>query len=185
MRRPPARPALTALAGLFAAVLWVWSAGPGGVELAVVPVRGGPPLWVGLLDPGERFTLHYVHSVDREPIWEVHSVDAAGRIYVEDERFVMVGAGMGDLPGRGRWTGSGGLQVIEGMHYPVGEFVLRVGSPGVDHTIEWRGTAVNLSERVPGEPVRFTTRPVPRLTRWVRTLLRPAADPLVANPATK
>ncbi|GAB6063993.1 DUF1850 domain-containing protein [Deferrisoma palaeochoriense] len=177
MAQIPARPALRALAGLFAAGLWAWAAGPGGVELTVVPVRGGPPLWTALLDPGERFTIHYVHSVDRKPIWEVHAVDAGGRIFVEDERFVMIGAGMGDLPGRGRWTGAGGLQVIEGMHYPVGQFVLRVGSPGVDHTIEWRGTAVNLSARAAGEPVRFTTRPVDRLTRWVRAIFPPAADP--------
>ena len=31
----------------------------GGLELKIVPVKGGPPLLVLPLEPGERFTLHY------------------------------------------------------------------------------------------------------------------------------
>ncbi|MBW2707542.1 MAG: hypothetical protein JRD84_14710, partial [Deltaproteobacteria bacterium] len=36
---------------------------PGGLELKIVPVKGGPPLLFLPLEPGERFTLHYYHSV--------------------------------------------------------------------------------------------------------------------------
>jgi hypothetical protein len=35
----------------------------GGLELQVVPVKGGSPLLVLPLEPGERFTLHYYNSV--------------------------------------------------------------------------------------------------------------------------
>ncbi len=172
-----ARLLLTAAAGLFAVLVLAASAAPGGIEVSVVPVRGGPPLWVAYMDPGERFTLRYVHSVDRAPIWEEHSVGPDGTIYIEEERFVMVGAGMGDLPGRGRWTGKGSLQAIEGMHTPVGPFVLRVGSPGVDHTLVWRGTETNLSAVAPGKAVRVSARPVSLLTRWWRRI-----HPLTATP---
>ncbi len=152
-------------------------ASPSNLELRIEPVAGGAPLLVVPLDDGEGFTLHYIHSVDREPIWEVHSVDSAGQIFIEEERFVMVGAGMGDLPGRGRWTGRGGLQSIGGMHYPIGEFVLRIGSPGVDHTILWRNTRTNLSAMAAGTAVLVSAHPVKRYYSIWRLMAPHAATP--------
>jgi hypothetical protein len=156
----------------------VWYlATPSSLELRVEPVTGGAPLLVVPLDDGEGFTLHYIHSVDREPIWEVHSVDSTGQIFIEEERFVMVGAGMGDLPGRGRWTGSGGLQSIKDMHYPIGEFVLRIGSPGVDHTILWRDTRINLTTMAAGTAVLVSAHPVKRYYSIWRRMVPHAATP--------
>ena len=40
----------------------------GGLELKIAPVKGGPPLLVLPMEPGERFTLHYYHSVENAPI---------------------------------------------------------------------------------------------------------------------
>lgn len=131
-----------------------------GLELRVVPVRNDQPLLVLPLRPGERFTLRYVHSLENAPIWEVHSVDREGRIYIEEERYPKFGAGMGRMPGVGRMVRRGPYEVIEGMHQPVGDFVLRVGSPGVDHTVLWRSRRINLSARIPHEAVRFQARPV-------------------------
>jgi hypothetical protein len=162
--------------GLLLAGLWYLVAA-GSLELRVEPVAGGAPLLVAPLEFGEGFTLNYVHSVDREPIWEVHSVDRTGRIFIEEERFVMVGAGMGDLPGRGHWTGQGGLQSLKEMHYPIGEFVLRIGSRGVDHTILWRETRTNLSELAAGTAVRVWARPVSHLYGLWRRLLPHTATP--------
>ncbi len=168
----------TLLLILFPLLIGVWRlASPSGLELRIEPIAGGAPLLVAPLDNGEGFTLHYIHSVDREPIWEIHSVDSAGRIFVEEERFVMVGAGMGDLPGRGRWTGRGGLQMVEGMHYPIGEFVLRIGSPGVDHTILWRDTRTNLSATAAGTAALVSAHPVKRYYRIWRRLSPHAATP--------
>ncbi len=150
---------------------------PAGLELKIEPVSGGAPLLVAPLDEGEFFTLHYIHSVDLEPIWEVHSVDRSGNIFIEEERFVMVGAGMGDLPGRGRWVGHDGLQAIEGMHYHIGEFVLRIGSLGVDHTIIWRDTQTNLSSIAAGTAVLVRARPIKRYYSLWRHLLPHAATP--------
>jgi len=102
---------------------------PGGLELKIVPVKGGPPLLVLPLQPGERFTLHYYHSVEDAPIWEEHSLDENGRIYIEEERYLKFGAGMGRMPGVGRMVRRGPYEVIEDMHMPTGNFILRVGSP--------------------------------------------------------
>ena len=148
-----------------------------GLELRVVPVKGGPPLLVLPLEPGERFTLHYYHSVENAPIWEEHSLDEKGRIYIEEERYLKFGAGMGRMPGVGRMVRRGPYEVIEDMHMPTGNFILRVGSRGVDHTVIWRGYSVNLSAVVPHVAVQFSARPVSRLYHLWREVFPHPATP--------
>ncbi|MGD8366066.1 MAG: DUF1850 domain-containing protein [Desulfobacterales bacterium] len=154
---------------------------PGGLELRVTPVKGGAPLLVLPMQPGERFTLHYYHSVENAPIWEEHSLDESGRIYIEEERYLKFGAGMGKMPGVGRMVRRGPYEAIEDMHWPTGDFVLRVGSPGVDHTVIWRGTRTNLSAMAPHEAVRFSARRVSWLYRLWRSLFPHPATPDTRN----
>lgn len=168
---------ILATVGLIFLVLLLLSLTSGGLELRVSPVKGGAPLLVLPLEPGERFTLHYYHSVEDAPIWEEHSLDAAGRIYIEEERYLKFGAGMGRMPGVGRMIRRGPYEVIENMHMPTGNFILRVGSPGVDHTVVWRGIKTNLSAIAPHTAVRFSARPVSRLYRLWRCFWPHSATP--------
>jgi hypothetical protein len=166
---------LMAAAGLAAAFFGLSWRLPGGLELTLAPVKGGSPLLVLPLKPGERFTVRYYHSVENAPIWEEHSLDAEGRIFIEEERYLKFGAGMGRLPGVGRLVRRGDYEVIEDMHLPTGDFVLRVGSPGVDHTIIWRGRSKNLSTVAPHVAVQFSGRPVSLwYSLWRRIVPHPA-----------
>lgn len=172
---------ILSLVGLvFSLILTAWLE-PGGLELRVTPVKRGKPLLVLPLDPGERFTIHYYHSVENAPIWEEHSLDEKGRIYIEEERYLKFGAGMGRMPGVGRMVRRGPYEVIENMHMPTGDFILRVGSPGVDHTIIWRGERKNLSNVVPHEAVRFSAKPVSLLYKMWRCLIPHRATPMVRS----
>jgi len=157
---------ISSAAVLFILSLMAIGSRPGGLELRATPVNGGLPLLVLPLQPGERFTLHYYHSVEHAPIWEEHSLDRLGRIYIEEERYLKFGAGMGRMPGVGRMVKKGPYEAIVDMHRPTGDFVLRIGSPGVDHTIIWRGTRTNLSLMAPHQAVRFSARPVSLLYSW-------------------
>jgi hypothetical protein len=150
---------------------------PGGLELCVTPVDKTDPLLVLPLDVDEPFTLHYMHSVENAPIWETHTLDAKGRIYIEEERYLKFGAGMGRMPGVGRMVRRGPHEVIENMHMPTGDFVLRIGSPGVDHTILWRGKETNLSHMAPHTAVLFSAQPVSLLYRIFRVLFPHRATP--------
>ena len=174
------RPLLGA-AGFALALIVVGLLAPGGLELQVVPLKGGPPLLVLPLQPGERFTLHYYHSVENAPIWEVHSLDETGRIYIEEERYLKFGAGMGRMPGVGRMVWRDPYEVIEDMHMPTGDFVLRIGSRGVDHTIIWRKTTTNLSAVAEHQAVRFSARPVSLLYRWWRRIRPHPATPALRS----
>jgi hypothetical protein len=169
----------TVIAGLLLVLVVVTSTlhVSGGLELTVIPVQGGAPLLVLPLAPGERFTIHYTHSVENAPIWEVHSLDPSGRIFIEEERYLKFGAGMGKMPGVGRLVRRGPYEVIEDMHWPTGDFVLRVGSPGVDHTVIWRGTRTNLSARAPHVAVQFSATPVSWLHRVWRQMFPHPATP--------
>lgn len=168
------RPVIFALstAGLLALFLILGGLVPGGLVLKVIPVKGSDPLLVLPMQPGERFTIHYYHSVENAPIWEVHSIDHEGRIHIEEERYLKFGAGMGRMPGVGRMVQRGRYEVIEDMHMPTGNFILRIGSPGVDHTIIWRGTRTNLSAIAPHMAVQFSAKPI-SLLKWIRHQIFP------------
>ncbi|MBL7216263.1 MAG: DUF1850 domain-containing protein [Desulfobacteraceae bacterium] len=146
--------------------------------MRLTPVLKDGPLLVLPLEPGERFTIHYYHSVENAPIWEEHSLDEEGRIYIEEERYLKFGAGMGRMPGIGRMVRRGPYEVIENMHMATGDFILRVGSPGVDHTIIWRGTKTNLSAVAPHKAVRFSARPVSLLYKLYRSVFPHSATPI-------
>ena len=150
---------------------------PGGVELRVVDLKSGAPVIVLPLEPDERFTLRYYHSVENAPIWEVHSVDQDGRLYIEEERYLKFGAGMGRMPGVGRMVMEGPYEAIIDMHQPTGDFVLRVGSRGVDHTIIWRGIHTNLSATMPHRAVQFKAQPVSLFHRLWRSAWPHPATP--------
>ncbi len=175
----PARVAAWITAGLVFLFVMVTAWLPGGLELWLVPVKGGQPLMVLPLDVAERFTLHYYHSVENAPIWEEHSIDEDGRIFIEEERYAKFGAGMGRMPGVGRMVTKGPYEAIVDMHMPTGDFVLRIGSPGVDHTIIWRGTRTNLSCMAPHTAVQFSARPVSRLHKLWRNIKPHPATPVL------
>lgn len=136
-------------------ILTAWLT-PGGQELQVTLVKEKKPVLVLPLKPGERFTIHYYHSVENAPIWEEHSMDETGKIYIEEERYEKFGAGMGKMPGVGRMVKRGIYEAITDMHMPTGDFILRVGSPGVDHTIIWRDQRYNLSDTMAHKAVKFS-----------------------------
>ena len=66
---------------------------------------------------------------------------------------------MGHWRGHGTLTQRDGCQVIENIHAPVGDFVLRVGGQGVNHAIIWRDSRVSLSEIAAGQAVRVRAAP--------------------------
>lgn len=183
-KRPAKKPVGPAILGVTGAILVLFLVAwllPGGLELRLTPVLKDGPLVVLPLKPGERFTVHYYHSVENAPIWEEHSLDKEGRIYIEEERYLKFGAGMGRMPGVGRMTRRGPYEVIENMHMPTGDFILRIGSPGVDHTIIWRNIRKNLSAVAPHVAVHFSARPVSLLYNMYRSLFPHSATPIKDN----
>lgn len=154
------------IAGLIASILLTARFTPGGLELRLTLVKKDLPVLVLPLEPDEPFTIHYFHSVENAPIWEVHYMDRTGKIFIEEERYEKFGAGMGKMPGIGRMVTIGKYEAITDMHMPVGNFILRVGSIGVDHTLIWRDRRFNLSDTIAHQAVLISGRPVSMLRQW-------------------
>lgn len=168
--------AMTALSVVGVLVITALLAGvfiSGGLMLRVVPIRGGTPLVELWLAPGDTFTIRYNHSVENSPIWETHSVDAKGRIFIEQERYLKFGAGMGKMPGVGHMVQRGPYEVIEDMHMPTGDFILRIGSQGVDHRLLHGNRTINLTAMAPHVAVQFSARPTFLLYRvWHQLFIK-------------
>jgi hypothetical protein len=112
------------------------------------------------IEPGESFTIRYIHSVDISPVHEVFYADEKKGIMIKETYFKMFGAGMGHWPGRGTIVEENGWIFIKDMDIAIGEFYLRVGTPAVDHTILIKGQEIRLSRMLPGSRVRLYIKQV-------------------------
>lgn len=108
------------------------------------------------LFPNETFTMRYIHSVDHSPVCEVFELDQHGRLTLQATYFKMFGAGMGHWQGRGYIDFDGEWTWIRNIHETLGSFVLRVGSPSVDHALLYRGQKIPLSGKWAGKRLYVT-----------------------------
>jgi hypothetical protein len=108
------------------------------------------------LQYGQAFTIRYIHSVDHAPVFEVFRALKEEGLVLEETFFQMFGAGMGHWEGHGTVVQDGRWIKIKDIHRPLGSFLLRVGSSGVDHTILFNEKEWNLSEKAAGHRVEVT-----------------------------
>ena len=104
---------------------------------------------------GQDITIRYVHSVDRSPVFEVFTATREYGLVLKETYFRMFGAGMGHWQGHGRVVQADGWIRIVDINRPIGPFVLRIGSAGVDHTLISTDWEINLSGIAPGRRVEI------------------------------
>lgn len=111
---------------------------------------------------GELFQICYVHSVDIKPVCEIFSLRKKHGIFLEEMYFVIFGAGMGHWEGHGHVSGDGEWTRIKEINKPLGNFLLRAGSKGVDHRLVIRDINVDLTDLAEGRviEVKMETRPM-------------------------
>ncbi len=99
---------------------------------------------------GDRFTIRYIHSVDKTPIFEEFRLDPDQGLVLEKTWFTMFGAGLGHWPGHGDLTQDADWITIDHIEKPLGSFILRIGALNVGHTIIYHDQKINLSRLAPG-----------------------------------
>ena len=107
--------------------------------IAVLPVTAG-----------DKFTIRYIHSVDKTPIFEEFRLDLKQGLVLEKTWFTMFGAGLGHWPGHGDLNQDKEWITIDNIEQPLGSFILRIGALSVGHTIIYQDREINLSRRAPG-----------------------------------
>ncbi|RNL82867.1 DUF1850 domain-containing protein [Halostreptopolyspora alba] len=130
------------------------------------------------LNPGESFTLSFVHSLDKLPVEDVYEV-RDGRIVQEATRVREFGAGMGHIPGRGEGHAEGQWWVVSGIDEPIDDFRVLVGSPETQHRLTFPDEEVTLSRCWSGE--RLTLRAMRQST--LERVLPVAGPPSCAHGA--
>jgi len=99
---------------------------------------------------GDKFTIRYIHSVDKTPIFEEFRLDLKQGLVLEKTWFTMFGAGLGHWPGHGDLSQDKEWITIDNIEQPLGSFILRIGALSVGHTIIYHNREINLSRRAPG-----------------------------------
>jgi hypothetical protein len=101
------------------------------------------------------FSMRYIHSVDRSPVFEVFRPTKDRGLLLVETYFRMFGAGMGHWEGHGVVVEEEGWIRIKDIDRPLGSFLLRIGSRGVDHTLLVDGKEWNLSALAEGRLVEI------------------------------
>ena len=105
------------------------------------------------LNYGQTFAIRYMHSVDHSPVFEVFTAQKGQGLVLKETYFRMFGAGMGHWEGHGKIVQEGEWIKIKNIDQSLGSFILRVGSPGVAHTILMGEREWNLSQKAAGRRV--------------------------------
>jgi hypothetical protein len=92
---------------------------------------------------GDFFTIKYIHSVDKLPVYDDFQVSGPGEFMLLQTRQHTFGAGLGDWQGEVKFED--GLQVIKNINKKFTELHLRVGRVA-DHTFFVGDSEIPLSQ---------------------------------------
>ena len=122
----------------------------GGQRVAVVPAA-----------PGTSFTIHFIHSVQKTPVWENLAVAPDGSSFVlHSTRYQSFGVGLPFLEQEGNFRQEGDYYIMDDMerHFP--RLTLRTGV-GTKLTLTLGGRRYRLYESYPpGTPVELFVSPL-------------------------
>lgn len=109
------------------------------------------------LEPGDDWCLAWNHSVEGFRVLDCYRY-RGGRMVLERSHQPDFAAGLGHVLGRGIQTSDGaGGYWIENINEPVpgNRYLLRVGSPAVNHRLVYDDNVISLSALAAGERVRI------------------------------
>ncbi len=99
-----------------------------------------------LMEEGERFSVSFVHSVNRRPLYDIYEIHD-GKIFVEECKYAAFGAGVQTElnPGETMSYTDDGYILITGIHQDRSN--MRYTIAGIsDHMLEFGEISVNLRE---------------------------------------
>lgn len=119
------------------------------VRVPVLTVTGerGPVFCLPLVK-NETFSLTFVHSVQKTPVWENFTLGEEDRLVLVSTFYESLGVGLPFLPGEGELTNDHGRFVLTGLNRTFPEIALRV-SPVAKQTLVYRGRQIDLNGLFP------------------------------------
>jgi len=115
---------------------------------------------------GEKVQLTWIHSVSAIPVREVFVIHNDQLVLMETHN-QWFAAGLGEIAGRGRTVAEKNHAVaIVDINEPSNGLVLRIGSPGIHHTLIVGDFKCDLSKLAPHKRARFDVLKKPRIWGW-------------------
>lgn len=135
----------------------------------VLAGRDGNPVLYLPLHRGEAFSLYYVHSVHRTPVWENFLAGPGERLVLDSVIFDSLGVGLPFLPGEGKLTNDQGRFILTGMNRVYPEINLGV-TPVAGQALVYRDKRYELNSRfAAGSSIRLhIARLSPAEVLWQR-----------------
>ena len=99
------------------------------------------------MDPGERFSITFIHSVNKSPVTDWYETDRKGRIWLKSTVYYDFGAGVPFDLNEGEtleYTDNGAM-VISGIDREIPQFLIFVGTVS-DHTLSINGEEISLRD---------------------------------------
>ncbi|HKL11692.1 MAG TPA: DUF1850 domain-containing protein [Clostridia bacterium] len=115
--------------------------------LVVAEVESNRIVHTERINPGDVFTVKWIHSVELEPWEEQFEVGKDMEIYLEETRFKAFGAGVPDSAGSSTEV-KDGYVVFSGIHKKMPNLVYGV-SPIAKHTLVIKDKVLSLYELLP------------------------------------
>ena len=78
------------------------------------------------VSPGDRFTLKYVHSVQKTPVYEVFSIDERGAVVLQETRVKSLGYGLPAPTPKDHYLLEREFLVIRDMNRRIGTLLIRI-----------------------------------------------------------
>lgn len=125
--------------------------------------QSGKVLFCGEAADGERFSVSYIHSVNKSPVTEYYQIQSS-EIYLTELRYKAFGAGMPTHPEENQTQRyEDGNIVVEGFARQMPYLCYSIGRIA-EHTLHFREKSIPLKELdAPGQPVLFSVIVYPRV----------------------
>jgi hypothetical protein len=78
------------------------------------------------VSPGDRFTLKYVHSVQKTPVYEIYSIDERGAVVLQETRVKSLGYGLPAPTPKDHYLLEREFLVIRDMNRRIGTLLIRI-----------------------------------------------------------
>ena len=136
-----------ACVAIAAAVFFFLNSRGGGGELVLRNEDTGVEYARYPLEPGEPFSITFIHSVNKTPVTDSYDVAEDGTIYLRSTTYYDFGAGVPfDLnEGEELSFAEDGAMVISGIDRAIPKFILFVGTVS-DHTLSIGGEEISLRD---------------------------------------
>lgn len=138
------------------------------LALTITDDSSGKLVFAAPVQPGDSFSIQFIHSVHRTPINEFYQISEDHNMILSKVMYETYGVGNpSDITPGEKFYMENGKLVIEGMDRVMDSILLRIGQVRADHQLIIQGKRIHLAElNEPGSKVMIKVKYVSFTSLW-------------------